>query len=412
MDSTLPSMSSSPTRPPAYVRNLARCPREIVHQILSDLPIIKVLQILSHKIQHLTDCVLTHIHYQRFFRQPSDRSRIVDHFILYRDVCRFTNLPLSDKWSLMSKNYSMDSEPPTLNDIYLCLLETITRILSISQLDQDLLQAHSYTPYPVFVSTNLQNLWARWNWIKDAKFEQNASKSRQLNMAADLIAKYPGKLILKKPLDPSQDGPRLNAGHVANRLRGDAKRVLRNRNICNRWHGNCYPGIDFIELVPYDRFLWFFLDNLETYPLDDPEFEAGQQFQKLSIASALTDTTASDEESTTKFQYPEDIALSIKVVMDGLMYVYTHSRLVVPRIRWRKSRDPNTGELSTEEMPLFCNDNGRHSPHLPANIHRCVAKRVIPYDEREYKWLKAFLKVVTWMEDNFGSSDKVDGVSA
>ena len=34
------------------------------------------------------------------------------------------------------------------------------------------------------------------------------------------------------------------------------------------------------------------------------------------------------------------------------------------------------------------------------HLHRCRAGKVMCYDEREYEWLKAFLKVVMWMEEN------------
>ena len=95
-------------------------------------------------------------------------------------------------------------------------------------------------------------------------------------------------------------------------------------------------------------------------------------------------------------QYPDDIAADIKVVQDGLMYVYTGSpRIVVPRIEWR-----STGGNGSERTPVFSIPPKQHrtSLSLPQSIHRCAGRRVRPYDDREYKWLRAFLKVVRWME--------------
>ena len=55
-----------------------------------------------------------------------------------------------------------------------------------------------------------------------------------------------------------------------------------------------------------------------------------------------------------------------------------------------------------DDPPSFYVETKAHSPNLPKQIHRCTAAHIMPYDEREYEWLHAFLKVVTWMEDEFG----------
>jgi hypothetical protein len=47
-------------------------------------------------------------------------------------------------------------------------------------------------------------------------------------------------------------------------------------------------------------------------------------------------------------------------------------------------------------------DSEPHAWDLPKALHRCENSRIAPYDDREYDWLEAFLKVVTWMEDEFG----------
>jgi hypothetical protein len=106
------------------------------------------------------------------------------------------------------------------------------------------------------------------------------------------------------------------------------------------------------------------------------------------------------------YQYPKEIATSIKVVQDGLMYVYTGSPLlVVPRIRWEST----VAEAFEGKRPVFFIHTGGHAYDLPNNVHRCVGGRVKPHDEREYEWLKAFLKVVTWMEENLDIPTDVVG---
>lgn len=63
--------SVQPNRPPAFINGLTRLPRELVHRVLDDLPLIKVLQIISHKIAYLDECILSHLGYRRVF--PSQR---------------------------------------------------------------------------------------------------------------------------------------------------------------------------------------------------------------------------------------------------------------------------------------------------------------------------------------------------
>jgi hypothetical protein len=74
---------------------MAKLPRELVHQILNDLPIVKILQILASKIPHLEDCVFSHIHYQRLFK-ADNVSRVVDCFGLYREIRWFRKLAIAD----------------------------------------------------------------------------------------------------------------------------------------------------------------------------------------------------------------------------------------------------------------------------------------------------------------------------
>lgn len=110
-------------------------------------------------------------------------------------------------------------------------METILGELNLTILDKELLSAHSWHPCPDLDQNEVESLKARWEWIKESKVALNAAKARQISMAADIIADYPGRLRLKKPLDPSQDGPRPNTQHIADGFRGAAKRVLKDRRV-------------------------------------------------------------------------------------------------------------------------------------------------------------------------------------
>lgn len=84
-------------------------------------------------------------------------------------------------------------------------------------------------------------------------------------MTADLIAEYPGKIKLKKPMDPSQDGPRPNVHHIENYFRSRARKVKQDRCLKHKDSVRCTDGVDLADLVPYDKCLWVLLDVLERY---------------------------------------------------------------------------------------------------------------------------------------------------
>jgi hypothetical protein len=234
----------------------------------------------------------------------------------------------------------------------------------------------------------LPALKVRWDWIKQGKLVLNATKAEQINRVADMIADYPRRLRLKKPLDPSQDGPRPNTGHIVNSFRGAAKRVMKDRHV-NHWYPvRCCKGVECIEVIPYDKYLWLFLDTIKRYPPADEEQDVEAFLEKLALDETL---------ATNKFEYPEKVASAISIVMKGLVNVYTGSPLLlVRRIDW----NPPTSDSSEPSKPIFYVETKPHPPDLPNEVHRCPVRKVMAYDEQEYEWLRAFLNVVTWMEDN------------
>lgn len=158
----------------------------------------------------------------------------------------------------------------------------------------------------------------------------------------------------------------------------------------------CKYSKELIELIPYDRCLWSFLGTLERYPPKNlwtlkryPDLSS--QFSKLSING--------DDKSREEIAYPEDIAKNLDVVMRGLMYVYTESPLlIIPRIVWPKEEELG---VPLFKKPVFAVDTTAQdrSPYTEP-MHHCIGQRIRPHVEKEYDWLKAFLKVVAWMEQN------------
>ncbi|KAF7508941.1 hypothetical protein GJ744_008497 [Endocarpon pusillum] len=435
------------SKPPSlYGLNLAeRLPRELVHMVLGQLPLVKILQILSHKNQYLDECVFGQLEWQFFFSSPADISHVRDLFILYCEIRRFTRKPLTAnfselghghtrlvRWSRTSSYSAEDLKRKliqqirgelTFNPVDEALLHTWFRsdypahgtesslrtrchwVREASPKDGDLPKLKPTTNYPAHADNS--HLWARWDWVKEAKLKLNATKARQLVIAADLMSRFPEKLMLKKPRDPLQ-GQRTNLAHIEDGFRRRAEKISRDRRIQHQFVRGCCPGVDNIELVPYDRCLWTFLESLERHPPMNVDlgFRNTPQNMPLSeeagqVVDSRSQVAGPGDELCGPFRYPEDIATSIEVVMDGLMYVYTGSPLlVVPRIQW--SPTSACGSSSGEWKPRFFINKEPHSNCLPGNLHRCPVRKIMPYDEREYEWLEAFLKVVSWMEKKLG----------
>lgn len=310
-------------RPTSFALNLKRLPTELVHQVIEELPLFRVLQILAHKETHLNNCVLSHKLWRKLFTNAEDITSVIDVFILFVEICRFTASPMAWPDSILALG---SSSPRLGRDIRASHVEThlneaIKSALPQNKKEMYMLKTHATTPYPGHRS----QVAIRWKWVKEAKRSLNKAKSRQLITAADLMAQFPEKLMLKKPLDPSQGAPRTNLKHIENALRFRASKALKNRQLLFQfWRAwsRCREAIDNIELVPYDRYLWFFLEMLEEHPTAE-ENSLDAIVMKLSISPDAK------QSKNPAYDYPLEIAAEIEKVLKGISFVYVRSPLVV-----------------------------------------------------------------------------------
>ncbi|KAF5871800.1 uncharacterized protein Bfra_008824 [Botrytis fragariae] len=402
-----------PRELPVVVRSLQKLPREIVHQVLSDLPVIKILSILSWQLPYLDECVLSHIVYGRLFSSQGEISHASNHYRLYREMCWFRRWPPADAESVFARSPQMLLSNWVSFDLLISKMRRLIRVgLYINEPDFDLLVKYG-RPFPCITgieldengsSLDLKLPWDYWNWIKHAKMELNKRKSDQIRFSAHLMEKYPR--VLKRPLDPSQGALRPNTTHTVVMLERLAMRTLKNRNLSHYWdhHQGLYKsGRYVIELVPYDRYLQLLLDTLAKYPLDIEVTGLEETLANVSLHNGCQETTLEGTELATilesdpnDFMYPENITASLRVVLKGLMYIYTEPPLTIPRIQWEPPKDDN----SSGKWPRFFVDKGIHEhPHFE---YPCANQKIKPYDKREYEWLAAFIEVVTWIELNIG----------
>ncbi|RAL68230.1 hypothetical protein DID88_008933 [Monilinia fructigena] len=148
----------------------------------------------------------------------------------------------------------------------------------------------------------------------------------------------------------------------------------------------------------------YYLKTLDKNPFDagadeleDSLARVSLQNEEQGIDSRNHASTHVSTEISSTFKYPEEITDSLKTVLKGLMYIFTEPPLVVPRIQW--PQDGN--KSSTEKWPKFFVGKGGHENTLQIE-YRCVNKHIKPHDQREYEWLAAFVKVLTWIELEIG----------
>jgi hypothetical protein len=392
------------------LKYLSNLPREIIHQILQDVDIIKVLNILSHNHGYLSSCIVTSTKFQPLMtpydpestgaQWIKDLANTTKLFILHREICSFRKKPISGPKSpshlplLLREHYGL-WDADMHRDLRKRLVGQIHETVVLDEYEKSVYLPHTTNPFPdqeEARSMDSDILSARWRWIKETWISMGRSKCRQLNMAADMLSEIPGRSALKKPLDPSQH-PRSSVDHIARFLRGKAKKYAESHIPPHKRRPKCMAGAELIELVPYDRYLRIFLGALEKYPPGAKQLE--DEFDELSLNRG-TDTPR---------VYPQSIMNDLGIAVKGLRYVYNRDPDVnIPRIQWTSL------EHVRRSNPTFA---AGHSHHLvnSSPCPRCVAMYAA-YDEREYEWLKAFLKVVWWMEHNLDIPDDFEVVES
>lgn len=318
-------------KPISFPPILKRLPTEIVHQIIEELPLRKILQILVHKDEFLDQCIISHLKLGKLFSDHAEIGKVLPLFIIYTEINRFlrnkaipgVELPLQLDHLLAHASNTAVFRNEAIN-LRTYLTAAINRLLPVGEREMNMLEPHADAPIYCYSP----ELVVRWDWVKTAKRNLNRAKSHQLLLVADLMQKFPEKVMLKRPLDPSQGSPRQNLKHIEDRLRNDAKRALQHARLVYPIQNNTYRCKYTIELIPYDRYLWLFMDMLQKYPV-------AEKLHIDELVSNLTINSTPSGQRLAVYDYRPDVLEDIKLVLKGLKFVYTgNPLLVVRRIRY------------------------------------------------------------------------------
>jgi len=172
-----------------FVLSLAGLPREIVHTIFDDLPLLKILEVLSERNDEVNQCIYTHLHYKNLFRTPDDITNLANYFDLFQKLggrwvpelhfpaTGFTE-PLKYHIGLSNIPTSASGEHLLLREVKDALAYTISRWVQRSSFDYDMLRPYAPNDFPDNRDNSYEVLLAQWTWRKNAKQAINLTKVR------------------------------------------------------------------------------------------------------------------------------------------------------------------------------------------------------------------------------------------
>ncbi|KAL6720788.1 hypothetical protein ACLMJK_002713 [Lecanora helva] len=294
-----------------------------------------------------------------------------------------------------------------------------------------------------FVPMNLRLLCDQWHSLKVLESTINEMWASEIDKMASIYEAFPK--LLKLSSNPSQDA-RSNAEHVHKGLRATARSVRFNDWSTQRLRGRQYFKYHLMPLVPFDWCLRLFVRKLH----EDPK-AVGLNGSMIQAANSK------NTKKPASFEYPLTVIEDIKTVLAGIGYVYTtaepgttdappkvlrtkftphftpfqrpytvdgtvneqQNRQVCP-LHWRpenlcqpvlsnrRAASADNCWNPSHEHPIFTSPPCRSlqkkigdeiaATKIVANAEP-TWERLMPYDEREFEWLEAFLRVVTFLKE-------------
>ncbi|MCJ1458695.1 hypothetical protein MMC28_009069 [Mycoblastus sanguinarius] len=403
-------------------RDMRGLPREIVHQILDDLPLFKVLQLVACREDsgYFDECLLGHMGHQRLFPTFEHLSFIRRLFKLSYEICSSLRYRLVTDGSLLARNVasSIKGSQVTYESLRRHLHNKIARILK-SEAGKNYLKDRIPQDWHPTAYQPMSDLWRS---LQRAVLTYKEANGTQMMKMASICETWPQ--MMKKASDPAWE-PRRNTGHVPLQIRIFADKL--HRNVVKRSHLFRYH---LFPLVPFDIKLQLFVKTLQKHPLPTSTKSTPSNVRDsiradgTNIAEAIDRLSLND--STTP--HSETIITDIEIALAGMAYVYTNRNKEVgyrtPKVLRTKftpwSAAPFRKKISpaTCEWPVFMSPPLPHLELLNAAKIETSARRWYddvlpqyhsstpekysqpqqPYHELEVEWLEAFLRAVSFME--------------
>ncbi|KAK2465520.1 hypothetical protein APHAL10511_002412 [Amanita phalloides] len=339
----------------AAIQRLPQLPPEVVHKVLSDIQLVRILHILcAHNLPYLDACVASHPHIGKVL--PEDRlSEIKQYFLLYVDLIELHRHPALKRPHIAPLEYDAETflvKGGTTDMVVYHVTSSV--LIKLSQYDpfHAALQPHAPGPIPSLYdvdTTDINSMRYLFDTLNAAEKAMNGKKSEQLKRLATLMQEHPRSLRMLG--DRSQE-MRRNAQHRIDQLLRLSAQMTRPQILDRCFLAPRYFGMHCLFVVPYDRLLRGFIRVHSRYP-------------------ELKET------------WPE-----METVMAGIKYMYVRDEAG----RYLRTRYTEyAGERARGMRQPRFNDE-----HVRAEYVEKGA-RLQPLDERELRWVEAFLRVCAAM---------------
>ncbi|KAG6829281.1 hypothetical protein H0H92_005034 [Tricholoma furcatifolium] len=358
----------------AAAKKLVVLPPEVLHKVLDDLPLVKILEI---------------------FRTPESLSTLKQYFALYIELCQRKRGPASRHPEVIAFRQDavclVKQDEKSQDGLFNSLLVNIRAVvhLLLRPYEPYIPALAEYTPSIAGGMPDISDPFALkeyWTNLDAAELRLNKAKSLQLQRIAQLYKEYPG--MLKRRLDTSQESRRLSDQHRIDALELSAKKILQPHILRGSFLAKAIFAEQQFPITPYDRHLKTFLRILEKYP-------CGQD-----VPTSLPLLVR--RRPVKQYSWPTDVASDIKQVTDGMAYVYPKSsregdeNIRILRTKYTRYSDQAYSTSVGARQPRFLggfNDVHEHKHSLYIR----ESDKILPLEEREFEWLEAFLRVCRFM---------------
>lgn len=376
-------------------RKLSTLPPELVHEVFSDLPLSKVLELISaHELPYLETCVLTHIHLGKIFTSEVSLTKVKEYFTIYVQLCErrhgrksnpYPNIP-----SLQYDAYSYTLKHSDTSRYNILLVDVQSAVYSMLDVYTEylpLLSRVSTEPIPGRQHWDLSDsasLLQVWETIARAEASLNAVKSKHLLKVAEILAKYPG--MLRSFRDGSQEHRTHSLQHRIELFERLAKYMKRPQILGGLFVAKCWFSQHRFPLVPHNRYLAAFLKVLEKFPLQ-PDPKRSNYIYPTEVAKTIIIATQGMA------------TINMKESVEGRLDSYSQNALM--RTKYTAYSSPNfkrPGGLCQPRFTDYRDDVDTKDKGIPLTANDLIS----PFHEGEFQWLEAFLESCRFMQ---GMSD-------
>jgi hypothetical protein len=253
----MPTVKHNP-RFHAVASRLPRLPRELVHEVLNDLWIQKILEILcNHNSPYLDDCVSSHFKIGRVL-PASDLAELKDLFSLYLRICALHRGNPHPRIPTLEKEvtFFLDRIKSRPVDIKWEIRNAI--VGELDKYDKFIPVLNSVIPDKMlpwgnaaFRDVSGSGLKEAFEAIDAAEVKLNTLKANQLRRLADLLERYPNyvRTCCEKN---GETGPQKQR-HRVEYLRNQANGMLMRQILDGRFTARAIFAQDQFYLIPYNR---------------------------------------------------------------------------------------------------------------------------------------------------------------